>query len=61
MHRALHVLDASAILFYIPAVLKLLRLEDHLQILSLGRGPPLKIMPWIIAKLVCLCAYIFAK
>ena len=28
---------------YKPAVLNLLRLEDHLQILFLGRGPPLKI------------------
>jgi len=28
-----------------PAVLNLMRLEDHLQILSLGGGPPLKIVP----------------
>jgi len=42
---------------YTPPVLNLLRLEDHLQILSLGRGPPLIIVPWKIAKIglfVCL-------
>src|SRR6218665_1966121 len=38
-------------------VLNLLRLEDHLHILYLGRGPPLKIVSWKIAKLVCLCFY----
>lgn len=39
------------------AVLNPLTLEDHLQILSVSRGPNLKIVPWKIAKiglLVCL-------
>ena len=40
-----HILDLST------AVLNLLRLEDHLQTLPLGRGPPLKIVPWKIAKI----------
>jgi len=40
-------------------VLNLFRLEDHLQILSLGRGPPLKIVPRIIAKIgLFLCLYL---
>src|SRR6218665_2575096 len=41
-----------------PAVLNLMRLLDNLQILSLGRGPPLKIVAWKIAK-ICLfvCLY----
>jgi len=42
---------------YNPAVLNLLRLEDLLQILSLGREPPLKVVPLKIAKIglfVCL-------
>jgi len=43
------------------AVLNLLRLDDHLQILSLGRGPPLKIVPWKIEIIVCLCVYIITK
>ena len=40
-----------------PVILNLLGLGDHLQILSLGRGPPVKIVPWKIAKIslfVCL-------
>jgi len=32
-------------------VLNFLRLKDHLQILSLGRRPPLKILPGKIAKI----------
>ena len=40
-----------------PAVLNLSRFEDHLQMLSLGRGAPMKIVPPKIAKIglfVCL-------
>lgn len=34
-----------------PAVLNLLRLDDHFKNLSLGRGLPVKIVPWKIAKI----------
>ena|SRR6218665_2318686 len=47
----------TVLLSYRSVVLNLLRLEDHLQILSLSRGPPLKILPRKIAKIslfVCL-------
>ena len=40
-----------------PAVLNRLRLEDHLEMLSPGRGLPLKIVPWKIVNIglfVCL-------
>ena len=40
---------------YIAAILNLLRLEEHLQILSPGCGSPLKIVPWKIDKIgLCL-------
>jgi len=42
----------------VTAVLNLLRLED--QILSFSHKPPLKIVPWIIAK-IGQCAYILKK
>ena len=40
--------DISSVVF------NLLGLGDHLQTLTLGRGPPLKIVPWKIGLLVCL-------
>jgi len=35
---------------YMSAVLNVLRLEGHLQILSHGHGPPLQIVSWKIAQ-----------
>ena len=52
-------LSPVVVVIYRPAVLNLLRLEDHLHVLALGRRPPLKIVPWKIAKIgmfVCLYA-----
>jgi len=48
------------LMWFSAAVLNLLRLENHLQILSLGCGPPLKIVPWKIAK-IGLCVFISLK
>jgi len=40
------------------AVLILLKLEDHLKNLSLSCGPPMKIVPWKIAKIgLVVCFY----
>jgi len=65
IHIELHIQYACVciIMCIIPVVLSLLRL-DHLKILSLSRGPPLKIVPWKIAKIglfVCLYSYKIKK
>ena len=44
-----------------PAVLKLLRLEDHLQILSLGCGPPLKFCALENCQNWSVCVFISLK
>jgi len=45
IHEIERVVDCKA------AVLNLFRPDDHLKILSLGCGPPLKIVSWEIAKI----------
>src|SRR6218665_3676988 len=55
--RASFIHTSTGLAIYRTAVLNLLRFADHLQIFSLGRGPPLTIVPWKIAKIglfVCL-------
>ena len=46
---------------YRAADFNLLRFEDHLQLLSLGRRPPLKIVPRKIDKNWSVCMFITLK
>lgn len=53
--------SAGATLHIIAAVLNLSRLKDPLQILSLGCGPPPKIVSWKIVKNASACVYLIKK